>query len=295
MLTKDGVLVQRGGVLDADLGTGLDGGDLLEVSELHLEGATVVQALGHDRIAAGDLSVVDIDLDGVLVEGQAPLLDIMEGEVVGLVAGVVGSHGTFELERDVVAHVPVGGILPVGKGALSVVGVLQFLLEGRDVGLRSDGDVLVHDLHDVGGVGVELRAFRRVLILDQIVTGRDGCGGVTGDGRVRITVKVRVSFQGVGLLLVRARDGGDLGQSGIVDGRPGGAGAVLAPLDVGQLATGRGAGEDLIDLIGVSGARDRQIIGGLIRERSTRAHETSDRHGNGGEHRNQSVDCPLHN
>ena len=218
----------------------------------------------------------------------------MEGEVVNVIVGVVGSHGAFELERDVVAHVPVGGILPVGKGALSVVGVLQLLLEGRNVGLRSDGDVLVHDLHDVGGVGVELRAFRRVLVLDQIVTGRDGCSGVAGDGRVRITVKVRVSFQGVGLLLVRARDGGDLGQSGIVDGRPGGAGAVLAPLDVGQLAISQITSEDLIGLIGMAILRTGDGIG-LIRERSARAHETSDCHGNGGEHRNQSVDCPLHN
>ena len=184
-------------------------------------------------------------------------------------------------ERDGIAHVPVGGILPVGKGALSVVGVLQFLLERTGRRTSGDGDVLVHDLHDVGGVGVELRAFRRVLVLDQIVTGRDGCGGVTGDGRVRITVKVRVSFQGVGLLLVRARDGGGAWVRVVSSTAVGSAGAVLAPLTSGQLAAGREDGEDLIDLIGVSVPVTVRLWWPIC-ERSTRAHETSDCHGNGG-------------
>ena len=221
----------------------------------------------------------------------------MEGEVVGLVAGVVGSHGTFELERDGIVDVVVGRILPVGSLTGGVVGILQLLLEGRNVGLRGDGHITGHG-HDVGGGGLSVRN-RVVLVLDQVVARRHLSGGVgVIDGRGRLGIGRKIRGDGVRgrLRIVIHGLGSQVGDR--LQFRIGDSGTVLcssgAPLDVGQLAISQITSEDLIGLIGMAILRTGDGIG-LIRERSARAHETSDCHGNGGEHRNQSVDCPLHN
>ena len=267
----------------------MDGADVLQVLKDDMEGAAVVRGL--DNLISGlNLHAVHLD-GGDALEGQARALLIVEHELVDLIGVVVVGHGAGELEADGVADVVVGAVLPAGGGAGGVVGVLDLLLKLGHVGLGSYRHV-VDDLHDVEGVGVVVAGLALVHVLDEVVAAGNGEGIAVGDGAEFLALEIDVLLDNGQLLGIAAGRAGERRDNIAVDGLAGGAGAVLAPLYVGQDALKVVAGENLVDLVGVAVVGRGDGVGLLFRR------EAEDReYGGEGEAEDQGQELSgfLHN
>mgnify|MGYP001861147378 CR=1 FL=1 len=233
----------------------MDGVDVLQVLKDHMEGAAV--ARGRDDLI---VAVVDgggaIHLDGGdALEGQTLALGIVEDKLVDLVGVVIVGHGALELEVDDVADVVVGGVLPASGGAGGVISVLNLLFKLRYVSLGGDSHVVYH-LDNVEGVGIFLAFQTAIYVLDEVVAAGDGEGIAVVDGAELVAIQIDVLLDDRQLFGVAAGSASQFSDDLRGNGLAGGAGAVLAPLDVGQDALIVVTGEDLIDLIGVA------IVGG---------------------------------
>ena len=107
----------------------------------------------------------------------------MEDHLVSSIGRDVVSEGCLELERDRVADVVVGGILPIGGGVCgAVVGVLNLLFGSGSAHLGRNGSG-ADNLDNIQGIGFAVTYW--AVVLDQIVAG--GCGQ-------RITIGNRTEF-----------------------------------------------------------------------------------------------------
>ena len=182
---NNGLIVQRGGILNRNDASGLDRGNVLQVGKADLKGAAAGQAVGHNLIASGNQRSVNIDFHRILIEGQASGFLIVEGQLVAVsVAGVILCDGGAQLEGHGIADIVVSGILPRGGvlGGIGIVLVVHFLIGsgGSNLGRDSRG---ADNLDDIQGVGFTV--IDRAVVLDQIVAG--------GYGQ-RITIGNRTEF-----------------------------------------------------------------------------------------------------
>ena len=181
---NNGLIVQRGGILNRNDASGLDRGNVLQVGKADLKGAAAGQAFGHNGKAGSNFLTIYIDLDGTGIEGQASAFLIVEGQLVAVsVAGVILRNGGAQLEGYGIADIVVSGILPISGGVRrAVIGVLNLLIGGCGSNLGRDSRG-ANNLDDIQGVGFTV--IDRAVVLDQIVAG--------GYGQ-RITIGNRTEF-----------------------------------------------------------------------------------------------------
>ncbi len=137
---NNGLIVQRGGILNRNDASGLDRGNVLQVGKADLKGAAVGQAVGHNGKAGSNFLTIYIDLDGTGIEGQASAFLIVEGQLVAVgVVGVILRNGGAQLEGYGIADIVVSGILPISGGVRrAVIGVLNLLIGGCGSNLGRD-------------------------------------------------------------------------------------------------------------------------------------------------------------
>ena len=181
---NNGLIVQRGGILNRNDTSGLDRGNILQVGKADLKGAVVGQAFGHNLIVSGNQRSVNIDFHRILIEDQASVFLIVESQLVAVgVVGVVLSDGGAQLEGYGIADIVVSGILPISGGVRrAVIGVLNLLIGGCGSNLGRDSRG-ADNLDYIQGVGFTV--IDRAVVLDQIVAG--------GYGQ-RITIGNRTEF-----------------------------------------------------------------------------------------------------
>ena len=181
---NNGLIVQRGGILNRNDTSGLDRGNVLQVGKADLKGAAVGQAFGHNLIASGNQRSVNIDFHRILIEDQASVFLIVESQLVAVgVVGVVLRNGGAQLEGYGIADIVVSGILPISGGVRrAVIGVLNLLIGGCGSNLGRDSRG-ADNLDYIQGVGFTV--IDRAVVLDQIVAG--------GYGQ-RITIGNRTEF-----------------------------------------------------------------------------------------------------
>ncbi len=196
--TNLSVLIQRGSVFDGELVTS-NNGDFLVISVLdglcisngEVEGVIIGSRRVESVGVSAKLLAFILDNHGVTIEGQTCGLSIVEDQLVGLVCGEIsriGRQGGGQLERNIVIHVVVGGILPVSCGTVSrVVDVLDLLFKGRLVSLTVHSHRTI-DPHDEQGRSIVTS--HGGAVLQQVVT----CGsikrGVLGDRAESSTVQI---------------------------------------------------------------------------------------------------------
>ena len=271
---------------------------------------SVSETGGLDHVLGSiDSDAVDGDLDGISVEGQTLLLDIMEGEVVGLVVGVVARQGGLQLERDLVAEIVISGVLPLGGTTSGVVDVLDLLLKGGHVALRADNHV-ADNLGDVQSAGVGgIAAHGAILVLDEVVARNSGVGRLVLSQRGDWSAgEVGEHLDDVKLLLVGLAFDVHVGELlQLVGGHLGvrSLGTVHAVLDVGKHLAVEITGEDLVHLVGVTLvlgiSREADGVGGR-RGSSLPLHsgcgggtgETGDGHCRGGCHSDEALENLVH-
>ena len=181
---NNGLIVQRGGILNRNDTSGVDRGDLLQVGKANLKGAIITQVFGHNLIASGNQRSVNIDFHRILIEAQASVFLIVEGQLVAVgVVGVILRNGGAQLEGHGIADIVVCGILPISGGVRrAVIGVLNLLIGGCGSNLGRDSRG-ADNLDYIQGVGFTV--IDRAIVLDQIVAG--------GYGQ-RITIGNRTEF-----------------------------------------------------------------------------------------------------
>ena len=260
---NNGLIVQRGGILNRNDASGLDRGNVLQVGKADLKGAAVGQAFGHNLIASGNQRSVNIDFHRILIEDQASVFLIVESQLVAVgVVGVVLRNGGAQLEGYGIADIVVSGILPISGGVRrAVIGVLNLLIGGCGSNLGRDSR-RADNLDYIQGVGFTV--IDRAVVLDQIVAGGYGQGIAVGNGTDSCGAEIDISLNHSQLLSIAlAVYSGQSVQSGLIDSSSFGAGAVLAPLDVGQNTLMEVAGENLVNIIGAGaslGSRNYSVF-----------------------------------
>ena len=181
---NNGLIVQRGGILNRNDTSGVDRGNLLQVGKADLKGAAITQVFGHNGKAGSNFLTIYIDLDGTGIEAQASVFLIVEGQLVAVsVVGVILRNGGAQLEGHGIADIVVCGILPISGGVRrAVIGVLNLLIGGCGSNLGRDSRG-ADNLDYIQGVGFTV--IDRAVVLDQIVAG--------GYGQ-RITIGNRTEF-----------------------------------------------------------------------------------------------------
>ena len=269
------VLVERGRELDRHLGAVERGvgnrllrgtRNLASPVEAHGELMRLVIGAGRERVARLELLAADKDLDAALVEREAILHLVREGEVVLLVARHVVGKRRGQAERHRVVDVVVGGVLPAAGLARGVVDVLYLLLEAGHAGLG---------VGEGRGLDLGALAFRHLDGLGCAAQQHDARGVLVGElghgvgaggqpvHRYGVGRAVRNAHGNVLLVVVGS---GDLEVVVAVDlrlllgGRGGGAvdGHVLGDLEAAVLDVGHGAGERGYGIV----LRERQRSGG---------------------------------
>ena len=149
-------------------------------------GSSRVESVG---VSAKLLAFI-LDNHGFAIESQTCGLSIVEDQLVGLVCGEIsriGRQGGGQLERHLVIHVVVGGILPSGGVTSGVVDVLDLLFKGRLVSLTVHSHRTI-DPHDEQGGSIVTS--HGGAVLQQVVT----CGsikrGVLGDRAESSTAQI---------------------------------------------------------------------------------------------------------
>ena len=298
------VLVQRGRVFDGELATGGNGDcvvfsilDGLRVSDGDVEGVLISGILSDSVGASAKSLVAVLDDHGLLIEGQASGLLIVEDQLVGLVGCevcFVRRQGSGQLERHFVVHIVIGGILPVGLITSGVVDVLDLLFEGRLVGLTVHGHRAV-DLDDEQRCRVV--AGHSILILKQVVASRSGQSRLGRNLAIGSTSQINV--RGDGCQLCRVVSISTLSNlsssigSGLV--RRIVLVEVLAGLDIAQRAFAQIAGEDLVHGVGVRvGRRHGDVVVVFSRHGGGGTGETGDGHCRGGCHSDEAFENLIH-
>ena len=202
-----GVLVQRGGEEHLDIGAVQFGFDRLALPG---DGQVEAVLVPGDGIIIALIQGLSAHLHRVdLLEGQARIHLIVEGDVVLGVIGHVVRQRSGQLEGHFVADVVVGGILPIRLLAVGVVDILDLLLQGRLLGRR-----VLHGRGDDAGILVgRQRQHAGGLLATQPVQHLAALGG-----NARVAVHVphagmdRGHCEGDGIDALVARRGPGLGQ-----------------------------------------------------------------------------------
>ena len=178
---NNGLIVQRGGILNRNDASGLDRGNVLQVGKADLKGAAVGQAFGHNLIVSGNQRSVNIDFHRILIEAQASVFLIVEGQPVAVgVVGVILRNGGAQLEGHGIADIVVSGILPRGGvlGGIGIVLVVHFLIGSGGSNLGRDGSG-ADNLDYIQRV--ILAVTHRAVVLNQVITGGYGQGLAVGN------------------------------------------------------------------------------------------------------------------
>ena len=261
--------IQRGGILNRNDASGLDRGNVLQVGKADLKGAAVGQAFGHNLIVSGNQRSVNIDFHRILIEAQASVFLIVEGQLVAVgVVGVVLRNGGAQLEGHGIADIVVSGILPISGGVRrAVIGVLNLLIGGCGSNLGRDGSG-ADNLDDIQGVGFTV--IDRAVVLDQIVAGEYGQGIAVENGTDSCGVEIDVILNHSQLLSIAlAVYSGQSIKNSLVNCFSHGAGAVLAPLDVGQNTLMEVTSEDLVNIIGAGASLGSRNCSVFCRKRGS--------------------------
>ena len=243
--------IQRGGILNRNDASGLDRGNVLQVGKADLKGAAVGQAFGHNLIASGNQRSVNIDFHRILIEAQASVFLIVEGQLVAVsVVGVILRNGGAQLEGHGIADIVVCGILPRGGvlGGIGIVLVVHFLIGSGGSNLGRDGSG-ADNLDYIQRV--ILAVTHRAVVLNQVITGGYGQGIAVGNGIDSCGAEIDISLNHSQLLSIAlAVYSGQSIKNSLVNCFSHGASTVLAPFYVGQEAVVEVAGENLVNIIG---------------------------------------------
>ena len=260
---NNSVLVQRSCVLHDDVLTLRNAGNGFQISEGHGKRLSIncFGPAGNFSLIGASLVRSHIDLDAILIQGQASRQRIVENILISIIPAHIG-HGTNQFKRNCVTHVVVCHIIvAVAIAAVLIVLVvfLNLLFHGGCVSLDGDVDIADHleQSRVIGAAFTNIRGGIHDQVVAVIQGGRTGGQSRTCASLVRISqFGDRVSQRRVGAVVTQhlAHRG-----SVIAAGKEAAIGCVslqsgqecirvntAAPLDIGQHVAFLTPGEDLV-------------------------------------------------